>query len=199
LFAQLISSTALADAFPPGANTKESICNGRTARFSPKSTVKITYPNTKGMPIDVAAEKKAERIDTVRLLLKRGYYSGYFFDASSQEIAVYKEAVGEIRIDPTILKLSNEYTFRLPIDTLETVFKAKNALFQQHYGYDHDTLTWKASKAMEDSSWIWENYLQRMTTITETAKPNGEVAFEVQLDMNLFCQTAIANSALVSN
>jgi hypothetical protein len=180
-------------------DAKALLCRGKVPTVEPNATVVFSYPKTlPGTPIDKVAEKNAETLATVRLLLKRGYYSGYYFDATHEEINVYRDATGRYGGDPTIEHLWSAFTFRIPIKILDTVFEAHNALFWKNFGYDHDSVTWKASKAMEDASWIWQNFLYRMTKITESANQDGTITFSVKLSLSLFCETSVAVADLQS-
>lgn len=185
----LLATPALAD----------NVCNGKNPRITPKSIVRVKYPDTKGMPVDLATKKKAETVEVVREFLKRGFYTRFYFNDTWQQRDIFNAAVGDLKTDPVVDSLMKNYTFRFPLSVVKKVFKKQDELDFQGFGYDYTDLTWKASKAIEDSDWMWRNYAYRMTTVSEAPKESGEIVFQVELDLGLFCQTAVPVSSLLSS
>lgn len=175
-----------------------SVCHGKHAYYVPKAVIRVTYPDTKGLPLDQASSIKSARIDLVRKYLKKSYFSGYTWDASHEEEQAYVESVPRHGMDPKLDRLMSEYTFRFPLKTVKTLFHEPRQEGQQHYGYDFDSKAWEPSLALEGANWMWDNYAWRQTSVEEVARNNGEVVFQVKLDLDLFCQTGVVRSDLIS-
>jgi hypothetical protein len=206
-------------AFPPGIMQKMNavaaakgdvsylkavICNGAQPKFRPKAEFTVKYPDTAGMIIDEAAKEKQEKMQSIRKYLKEQYFAGISYVEGVSDVLpahkdqeVFAEAFGEPSYASDLGIFRATYTFKIPTEVLEGVFKAHGPGDKKYFGYEYHAGNWKASLAIHYRDSMWRRLMASQTIVKEA--PSGDsVKFQIELDLSIFCAYGISASDLLS-
>jgi hypothetical protein len=178
---------------------KPIICNGSEPKFKPKAHFIVKYVEASNLMLDDASKLKQKKMQNFRDYLKYYYFAGISGDVDKgDEYQAYVEQVGEPIYASDLGLLRATYTFKIPQETLEGVFKAHGALSKQYFGYDFDTGKYSPRLAVEHRDWMWQKFLANQTVVKEAPKGNDFISFHVELDLSMFCAFGLNAMDLVS-
>jgi hypothetical protein len=178
---------------------KPIICNGERPKFRPKAEFTVKYIDTPGMVLDEASKLKQKKMQSIRDYLKYYYFVGISGDVpKGDEYDAFVEQIGEPIYASDLGLLRATYTFKMPPQTLETVFNAYGSLNKQYFGYDFDTGRYSPKLAIEHRDWMWQKFLANQTVVKEAPRGSDSISFHVELDLSMFCAFGLSAVDLVS-
>lgn len=190
---------------------KRLLCDGTKAKYLPKVTINYHHVDTQGHYIDKANQLRAERLNLVRFYLKQYYFAlvmgvldhpypglnpgGNYWEEYEK---AFKESVGPIPRDSVLDIMSKALVLRLPLETIRKVFGISDRLMLQHLGWGWDSGRWEASNAAQNQGFIWVKYTMNLTRVSEAAMDDRTIRFEVELPLDLMCETGVVEKDLIS-